>query len=369
MHLLIVHPEIVVGGAEKMLEYFLPAISARSLRVTVAVAAGPLEAFIPRSVAKVVIPDHSTFSIYNLIRQIRQLRQCHREQPFDIVHGWAARDWELTALFARILGRPGLGTLHDHPAAYYIYARRRRLMRWAAAFGLRRVVCVSDAVRRACEETGYRRQRLVTIHNGLPAVEPAARHLTSPSTIQLGYIGGLTPGKGIEGLLEIIDKVAARTSVEWELQVAGAPSTKQVETWLLELKRQYSQRPWWPRVTWLGWINRPFDFLKSLDLLLFTSSTFDSLPTVLLEAAWAGTPVLASAAGGAAEIVDHGRTGWLFAMGNWPEAAALLSHLLKEQNLLSVAGMAARKQASEKFSVQKMVEDYEKLYLTLQSNG
>src|SRR5204863_2747971 len=94
--------------------------------------------------------------------------------PFDLVHGWAARDWELTSLVAGIWRKPAIGTLHDHPAAGYIRRKRRLLMRLAAAWGLRRIVCVSDAVRRACEAMGYRRERLLTIRNGLPGMDLAS---------------------------------------------------------------------------------------------------------------------------------------------------------------------------------------------------
>ena len=81
-------------------------------------------------------------------------------------------------------------------------------MRLAARWGLQRVVCVSDAVRRACEEAGYSRDRLVTIHNGLPAIQLTSRRSASESVVRLGYLGALTRTKGIDDLLEIMDRVA-----------------------------------------------------------------------------------------------------------------------------------------------------------------
>ena len=368
MHLLIIHPELAIGGAEKMLGYFLPAVSARIPRVTVAVAGGQLKECVPISAETLIIPDSGKLSVWRLIRQISQLNRSHRQEPFDVVHGWTARDWELASLVARIWGRPALGTLHDHPAADYIRRRRRRLMRWAAVWGLQRVVCVSHAVRKACETANYPKNLLVSIHNGLPGLELAMNRPVPKAEIQLGYIGALTPAKGIEDLLEIMDRVSARTAVDWRLQVAGAPVRKRDETWLAQLKERYAQRPWWPRVAWLGWIDRPANFLGSIDLLAFTACAFDSLPTVLLEAAWMGTPVLASAVGGAPEIVEHGLTGWLFAPGNRSEASTILLEILKQRALLSQAGIAARQRAAAKFSIQNMVDAYENIYITLQGN-
>jgi len=369
VHLLIIHPETVIGGAEKMLGYFLPALSERSFRVTVAVADGPLKELVAGVAEILIIPNHTKFSVLNLFRQIRKLHHQHRALPFDVVHGWAARDWELTSIVGRIFGRPALGTLHDHPAAHYIRHRRRFLMRLTANWGLQRVVCVSDAVRNACEEAGYQTNRLLTIRNGLPTVKTESAGLTSPSPFRLGYLGGLSPNKGIEDLLAIMDHLAVHTSATWELRLAGAPITKNDEAWLQQLKKRYAQRPWWSGVVWLGWVNCPLDFLKSIDLLVFTSSSFDSLPTVLIEAACVGTPVLASAVGGAPEIVEHALTGWLFAPGDCGAASATLSRLLDNPGLLTQAGTAAKVHVPRKFRVEKMVEAYEDLYLTLRRNG
>jgi len=369
VHLLIIHPETAIGGAEKVLGYFLQGLSASSLRVTVAIADGPLKELKLKSVQTIIIPDHARFSPSNLLRQITQLNRCHREIPFDIVHGWAARDWELTSLAALIWRRHAVGTLHDHPTAYYIRRRRRRLMRLAARWGLQRVVCVSAAVRRACEEVGYSRDRLVTIHNGLPAVQLTSRRSASESVLRLGYLGALTRTKGIDDLLQIMDRVAVQTSAEWELQIAGTLISKNDQAWLEQLQERYAQRTWWSRVVWSGWINRPSDFLGSLDLLVFASAAFDSFPTVLLEAASLGTPVLASAVGGASEIVEHGLTGWLFPTGDSVAAAGILTRILNERSPLVQAGIEARKRVARKFNVEKMVEAYENLYLTLRQNG
>ncbi len=365
VHVLIIHPEKAMGGAEKMLEYFLPAIASRSFRVTVAVAEGPLSQRVPKSAEAVVIPDHQKFSVSSVFRQVRLLNRIHRQHPIDIVHGWAARDWELSSLVGAIWRRPVLGTLHDHPAASYIRRRRRWLMRAVASRGLRRVVCVSEAVRRACEAAGYRPDRLTTILNGLPEMERAPDRSAARAGmgIQLGYLGGLTPAKGIEDLLAVMDCVAGQTRIGWELRVGGAPSTHADDVWLAKLKAHYAQRSWWPRVTWLGWVNRPADFLRSLDLLLFTSSSFDSLPTVLLEAARVGTPVLASAVGGAPEIVEQGVSGWLFEPGNVNDASNALLRIMTDRSRLEGVGKATWKRAAAIFAVDKMVEGYENLYL------
>jgi glycosyltransferase involved in cell wall biosynthesis len=129
-----------------------------------------------------------------------------------------------------------------------------------------------------------------------------------------------------------------------------------------ELREQYMGKAWWPRVHWHGWVERVQEFLQSVDVLIVPSREFDPFPTVLLEAGQAGIPVLASRVGGVSEIVDDGKTGWLFEPGDWAGAASKLrEHALKPDQRRSLGRQASARIADE-FSVGKMVESYLKLY-------
>ena len=55
--------------------------------------------------------------------------------------------------------------------------------------------------------------------------------------------------------------------------------------------------------------------LCELDLLVVPSIWFENAPLVIHEALATGTPLLVSRIGGMAELVDEGRTGFLFEVG------------------------------------------------------
>ena len=100
-------------------------------------------------------------------------------------------------------------------------------------------------------------------------------------------------------------------------------------------------------------------WLARMDALMLLSR-FEGMPNVLIEAQLAGTPVITTPAGGSAETVIAGKTGFVLASAEKPdidEAADLLMGLIamdpEERRAL---GEAARAWAERSFSVETMLE-------------
>jgi glycosyltransferase involved in cell wall biosynthesis len=364
MRVLIVHHETeYFAGAEKMLGYFLTGLTGSGPETTVATAReSRVRELIPSQLSTCWIPSNARFSLLAFVRQARALRRAFAEQPFDVVHGWAARDWELVALTARLTGTPGMGTLHDHPKAGFISPARRRLMAWSAATSLRRVVCVSEAVRVACLAAGYSPDRLRVVRNGLPSRAWAVPRARDAGRFRLGFLGLFSERKGLRGLFRIADELSKVSAVPWELGLAGDAQDEAGRKLVGELKAEFSTRRWWPWVNWRGWVKDPAEFLSSIDVLICPSSEFDPFPTVLLEAGQAGVPVVAARVGGVEEIVEDERTGWLFEPQAWRQAALKLKTVLESPGLTQESGHQAKKRVEAEFAMERMVADYLRIY-------
>jgi glycosyltransferase involved in cell wall biosynthesis len=372
MRLLIIHNEgRDFAGAERVLAHFLDGLVQTDIHVTIAaVRESRMSEVIPAGMETIWIPGNRPSSVRAIRKQFTQIVQASRRQPFDLVHGWAARDWELTALVRAALRRPAVGTLHDHPRARFISRTRQVLMRWCARVGLNAVACVSGAVRSACEQSGYQRGKLHVIHNGLPAARDSDSDSGSrarPYQKRLGYLGVFSERKGLRGLFSILNELSSDPGVEWEMWMAGGAQDEEGEQMLRELKDTYAARDWWGRVKWCGWVRDAAEFLQSIDLLICPSSEFDPFPTVLIEAGRAGLPVLASNVGGIPEIIQDGGSGWLFEAGEWSKAAGLLQRLLMSEATIRAAGTRASERVRDEFSLTKMVAKYSELYSTLNS--
>ena len=365
MRVLIIHPETqYFAGAETMLGYFLAELVRTDCHVAVAVVRGSRVAdLLPLEAVPVWIDPCPAFSPIAVWRQAATLKKFHSEFAFDVVHGWAARDWELTALAGWLCRRPAIGTLHDHPEASFISSKRRRLMHWCAKYGLKKIIGVSGAVRTACADAGYPRAKLEVVRNGLPSVDFTAMPRAA-GPFRMGFLGMFSERKGLRTLFQIADALP-EGSASWELHLAG-DATEETGKRLLEgLRRTYGTRAWWQRVQWLGWVKSPRNFLRTLDVLVVPSSEFDPFPTVLLEAGQSGVPVLASRVGGVPEIVADGQTGWLFEANKVEPATQILSRLMAEPETLQTAGQAARERVLREFSASKMVAEYRQFYSNL----
>jgi Glycosyl transferases group 1 len=99
-------------------------------------------------------------------------------------------------------------------------------------------------------------------------------------------------------------------------------------------------------------------YLARADLLMHLAQ-MEGLPNVLIEAQLAGVPVIATPAGGTAEVVSDGVTGHLLSDAINPtveEVSSSLEALLADPALLRQMGELARKQSGDRFVVDSVLE-------------
>jgi glycosyltransferase involved in cell wall biosynthesis len=93
------------------------------------------------------------------------------------------------------------------------------------------------------------------------------------------------------------------------------------------------------------------------------SSHYEGLPIVLLEAAAAGLPILATAVGGSPEIVEHRVNGLLVPSGDLEAFVAGLTQLLTMTPALRAAmGAAGRERVASDYAIDRVVDRWEAIY-------
>ena len=266
MRIAVIHNEsIYFAGAQRMLGYYLENVRNRC-EITLALTDNPrLRPLIPTGVHVINLNDRQN-SIAGLPGQLVTMATRLKNQKIDLIHGWTARDWELTAVLSRFLGVPSIGTLHDHPRARFIGKARQLLMKGSAVLGLNRVVCVSTAVQKACLDSGYDPDRTVVIRNGLP-LGHFAQMVRKNGPVRVGFIGAFSERKGISGLFSMMEHVSRISSQPWELLIAGGAQDKPGQKLWDQLEETHRDAFWWSRVKSLGWLDDPDAFFQSIDLL------------------------------------------------------------------------------------------------------
>lgn len=91
---------------------------------------------------------------------------------------------------------------------------------------------------------------------------------------------------------------------------------------------------------------------------LAVPSISEGLPRVIIEAQALGKPVIASNVGGIPDLVQDGKTGFLFEAGNTEQLAEKLRILLSNKDLAIEMGRRGRELVQSKFSNEKYIDNY-----------
>jgi glycosyltransferase involved in cell wall biosynthesis len=174
-----------------------------------------------------------------------------------------------------------------------------------------------------------------------PVLDPAS--LLEPGSRVLLAVGTKIHQKGFDRLVTVFAELAAAFP-DWTLVILGIDERpyhgvdqRQALRALLPADRQLRQRVLFP-----GRVGNGADWYLRADLFVL-SSRYEGFPNVLLEAMAAGCACLAvDCPTGPAEIIDHGRTGWLLEeaadVSRW---VAALSLLMADEGLRRCLGAGA----------------------------
>jgi glycosyltransferase involved in cell wall biosynthesis len=95
-----------------------------------------------------------------------------------------------------------------------------------------------------------------------------------------------------------------------------------------------------------------------------TEGGMDNLPTVIMEAMAAGSPVISTRLGGIPEMVEDGETGELVPERDPTSLALALERLLDDPERARRFGDRGRQMAREKFSIEESVRQLRELFAT-----
>ena len=247
---------------------------------------------------------------------------------------------------------------------HYLLGRR------ALAQGGDLFVCVSEFIRERVLRLGFPPERCVTHYIGVDVEGIAGR--SAPSHRREGgrepivlHVARLVEIKGTRYLLEAFARVIA-SGVDARLVVIGdGPLRSRLEAYARSLGVC-------ERATFLGTLPNSIvlDRLRDAAVLALPSVTIASgavegLGLVLLEAAAAGVPAVATRHGGIPEAVVDGQTGVLIEERDVDALADALRTLLTNEGERAAMGAAARDYVARKFDVNRQTAALESLYESL----
>ncbi|MGC2698040.1 MAG: glycosyltransferase family 4 protein [Candidatus Angelobacter sp.] len=243
------------------------------------------------------------------------------------------------------------------------------------------LVAVSDSMKNLIKETyGLPGTQLSVVHNGIdaprfldPVLEPGAaaklrQTIAAPDDKIILFCGRLNPQKGISALLDSA-MIVMEEYPKACLVIAGEPDSKEGSTFLRE---KLEQNPILKkRIRLLGKLPRKqLALLYQIADVAVVPSVYEPFGYAAVEAMAAGAPVIATAAGGLAEIVQHERTGILVPVnvdGNIravdiTKLASAQLMLLRNTATAKQFGKAGRQRVVEEFGLAKWGESMVRAY-------
>lgn len=310
------------------------------------------------SVLRFALPLRGELDAYSA----RALARLTHQLDADIMHAHTSHAHAI-ALLSRLLG--GRGRLVVSRRVDFV-PKRHVLNRWKYKCA-DRILCVSEKVLQTLRSYGLPRQQLRTVHSSIDFrrvnVPPISRStLNLPDSCPLVFsAGALVDHKDHANLLEAFSLVAAHLP-QARLCIAGdGPLRKELEDKTAALQLSH-------HVSFLGYRTDAPSITRAANVYV-SSSWSEGLGTSILEALAAETPVVATDAGGAAEMVLPQETGRLVPARNPQALAAAILESLQDVAASHAMAAAGRHRVELLFSSEKMIERTLDIYLELLSEG
>ncbi|MFA3784116.1 glycosyltransferase family 4 protein [Melioribacteraceae bacterium 4301-Me] len=208
-----------------------------------------------------------------------------------------------------------------------------------------------------------RKEKSAVIFNGVDIDQFTQSNQIEKSTIKLkisnttiiGSVGRLHPQKGYEYLIKASEDVIKNYQNVRFVIVGDGELRNDLE--LLAKKSKVENY-----FTFLGSRTDIPSLIKQFDIFVLPS-LWEGLPLVLLEAMASKKPIVATNVNGITEIIENGKEGILIPPKNYQALSKAIIHLLNNKQLCEQLAEQAFKKVSREFSLNKMINETEKIYL------
>ena len=279
---------------------------------------------------------------------------------FDVLYANSQKAFLLSVL-ARRKGQPLVWHLHDMLVPEHFSTRLRKLAVFAGNHFASVIVVNSRATANAYIDAGGRADKLRVVYCGLDAglfdradlakVAALRKELGTGERYTVAVFGRLAEWKGQHVLL---DAIAHLPDVQAVLVGDAFFGEDAYKARLLERAIQSDIAG---RVRLLGFREDVPELMLAVDAIIHTSTSPEPFGRVIVEGMLASKPVIATRAGGAAELIEDGISGLAVASGSAAELELAIGRLRNDTAMAKRVALAGRARAIELFSLDTMVTE------------
>ena len=221
-----------------------------------------------------------------------------------------------------------------------------------------KTICVSTAVYNAYPDIIMKRKGVV-IHNGISEFtlyekSIAKQKLDIDSEYTIGTISELHKNKGLLYLIEAVD-ILVKQNINIKCFIFGGGDQEK------QLAKEIQKRELCRNIILLGFVEDASTYLKIFDTFVL-SSIVEGLPYVILEAGYAGIPIVGTDVGGVKEIIENGKNGILVEPKNSVAISEAVHKLYLNNEMRILFSREIKSNIENKFFVKKMLQKTILLY-------
>lgn len=314
-----------------------------------------------RGVQPVLLPAKGSFNW----RYLARLAGLVRKERVDLIQSHLLGANVYCSMAGLITRRPVIATFHG-TVDIGKNERFKDLKFGVINRGADCIVAVSNSLRSdLVSRTPLKEKKTRVIYNGinvadfqLPRSDALRRQFGwAEDNIVVGSLGNIRSAKGYDVLLKAAAhlKDGNRT---FRFVIAGQGMPGGLYDELLRLRQELDLQD---HVHFIGFHDKPAEFLSCLDLFLLPS-TSEGFSLATIQALAAGLPVVVTRSGGPEEIITHGKNGWIVDAGDHVAIADALERLTADHGLCASLAAKGRKHAQDSFGVDAMLRAYENVY-------
>lgn len=309
------------------------------------------------------------------LRVVDKLISIIKQEDFDIIHSHGARANFITRFIKSKINIPCVTTVHsdfmlDFKGNLYKHIIYTNLN----VFALKKFdyfIAISEDFKKMLVTRGFSRDKIYTVYNGIDfdeelsyvnreefLKEKGLSHLKNKTIV--GILARLHPVKGHDTFIKAASLVV-KNNKDTHFLITGDGEEM---TSLVNLSKELGVEN---NVHFIGFVNKPYDFLNAIDINVLASYS-ESFPYVLLEGARLKKPTIASAVGGIPMLIEDGVNGYLFKPGDSDELAKKMEIMIQSQEKRSSMGKALFINAKTNYSLEKLASDHISIYNNMLDN-
>ncbi|MEL6441760.1 MAG: glycosyltransferase family 4 protein [Cyanobacteria bacterium J06621_8] len=286
---------------------------------------------------------------------------------YDLILANSQKAFVVSALASLNSKVPLCWYLHDILTAGHFSQINRRVAVFLANKFATRVMVNSRATGAAFVAAGGKKDLIQLVYNGFDArrfdtvtteeIKTIRSEIGVTEATLIGLFSRFSYWKGQHILLK-----AVRELSEVQVILVGKALFGE-EDYVSELESLVQQPDFKGRIHLLGFRNDVPALMKACDIVVHTSTEPEPFGRVIVEGQLAHKPVIASAAGGALELIEDGKTGFLFPPGDAIALRESIQKLISDRCLAESLGKQGYASAKEKFSLKRTLSSFEEVLL------